>query len=65
MKPDSSIRINAYAVISRAVEEGLAAGWRRAHKYDDHPSEDAILEAMESAVMGAICEVVEFGEGAE
>ena len=57
------MRVQAFSVVARAVEEGVRYGWRRAHKYADKPDEDAICEAVESAVMNAICEVVDFGDG--
>jgi len=44
-------------ILRRAVEEGIAYGWRKAHKHTDKPSEDAIREAIEDAVMSEICEV--------
>lgn len=53
--------IKAYAVIARAVEEGLACGWRRAHKHTDTPDGAHVLEQMEMAVMSALDEVLEFG----
>ncbi len=31
------IKVRAYPVLCRAVEEGVAYGWRRAHKHIDTP----------------------------
>lgn len=60
-----SLKVDVYAVLDRAVEEGLAYGWRRAHKHVDNPSEDAIREAMQNAVMDAICGVFKFDDNSE
>lgn len=57
-------RVNVYIVIERAVEEGIAYGWRRSFKYDDTPvTEDgprahAAKEALRDAIMGAFDEVL-------
>jgi hypothetical protein len=52
---------DTYAIVRRAVEEGAAYGWRRAHKHG-RPTEEAAIDAIADAVMGAICEVVRFPE---
>ena len=54
------MRARAYAILQRAVEEGVAYGYQRAHKHVDSPDGDAIKAAIEQAVMDAICEVFEF-----
>lgn len=56
----ASIRIRAYDVISRAVEEGIARGWNRAHKHSDSPSPETIRIAIEEEVMLEISDVVDF-----
>jgi hypothetical protein len=56
------VRVNVYAVISRAVEDGVSSGYRRAHKHDDAPSEAHIINEIEQAVMNEICEVLQFGD---
>jgi hypothetical protein len=45
------VKPNMYAVLSRAVEEGIEYGWNRAHKHTDHPSVETIKDEMERAVM--------------
>ncbi len=55
-------RVNTYAVLRRAIEEGIVYGWRRAHKYTDTPTEPAAHDAILNAVMGEVCEVFEFDE---
>jgi hypothetical protein len=49
MKPD------LYKIIEMAVSNGVAIGYRRAHKHNDNPNEDQIIDAIENAVMGQIC----------
>ncbi len=66
MKPkrkrvQSTVRVNAYVVIARAVEEGVAAGYRRAHKYTETPTEETIRNDIEDRVMGCLLDVLDFG----
>ncbi len=58
---ETTIKIDGYLVIQRAVEEGVAYGVRRSHKHTDHPTEDQISTEVENAVMNEICEVLQFG----
>lgn len=53
-----TIHLDAYAILTRALEEGLAAGWRRAHKYTDTPDEATILDELSAAVRIALSEVL-------
>ena len=55
-----AIRFRAYDLIAQAVETGVAYGWRRAHKHVDKPEEQKVQEEIESAVMGALCEIMDF-----
>lgn len=50
------MRVRAWPVLIEAVDGGVARGWYRAHKHDDHPTEEAIREAIADAVTSAICE---------
>lgn len=59
----ASIRVNLYKLVEESVETGCKRGWRRAHKHVDNPSEEAILEAIQSEVMGAISEYVNLSSG--
>lgn len=63
----ATVRVDAYAVISRAVEEGIGYGIGRLWKYHDSDTmteaymrehEDAIYHA----VTGALCEILRFGD---
>lgn len=53
-----TVPLNAYAIVSRAIEEGIATGWRRAHKHTDRPGEAAIFDEIEQAILNALSEVV-------
>lgn len=52
--------VNTYAVLSDCVEAGVAYGVRRAFKHTDTPSQEAIAEEVEQAVLNAICEKFTF-----
>jgi hypothetical protein len=54
------MRVNTYEVFTRAVEEGIACGWRRAHKHVDDPTPESIRSSIETAVANAVCEVFSF-----
>lgn len=54
------MRVRSYAVLSRAVEEGVAFGWRRAHKHVEAPSEAATQSAIVDAVLSEISEYFDF-----
>lgn len=56
----SSISINAYEVIRRAVEAGTRYGLRRAYKHTETPDRDAIVDQIEQAIMSELSEVVNF-----
>lgn len=59
------MRVNSYAVVSRAVEEGVETGWRRAHKHTDTPSDASIRESIVNEVTSALSEVVDWDSPAE
>lgn len=66
------IRLQTYAVIARAVEEGIAYGRQRYNKYHDDTNEqmrmtvrariDSLTEHIEREVLNALCEVIRFDE---
>ena len=49
MKP--KLKPDAYALARECVENGVAHGWRRAHKHTDTPTPEAIHSAIEEAIM--------------
>jgi hypothetical protein len=56
--PKVKLKADIYKILSRAVEEGIAYGWNRAHKFTDKPNEETIKDEIEKAVMNEICEVI-------
>ena len=59
------MKAKEYSVLLRAVEEGVQRGWNRAHKHTDKPTEDQMIEAMETNIMNEICEWFDFAEPEE
>jgi len=55
-----AVRLNAYAVIARAVEEGALAGVRQAHKHTDTPNPEEISDAVLAAVLNSLSEVLDY-----
>jgi archaeosine-15-forming tRNA-guanine transglycosylase len=49
-------------ILEQAIEEGVRRGYSRAFKYIDNPTEGAIIEAVEDAVMSSIYEYFNFEE---
>ena len=54
------MRPRVWEIVSRAVESGVAFGYRRAHKHTPKPSEDHVREQIELEVMNALSEVIDF-----
>lgn len=57
-----SMRVRAYDVFHRAVEEGISAGWCRAHKHSDSPGEDTIKDQILTEVINAVSEYFAFNQ---
>jgi hypothetical protein len=57
--------VRAYVVLQRAVEEGIAYGWHKAHKYAEKPGEEAIKDHILNGVISEICEYFDFNETEE
>ena len=49
-------------ILEQAIEEGVRRGYSRAHKHVENPSEGAIIENIEDAVMSSIYEYFDFEE---
>ena len=49
-------------ILEQAVEEGVRRGYHRAHKHVENPTEGAIIEHVQEAVMGSIHEYFTFDE---
>lgn len=57
-----SIKVRTYTLLSRAIEEGVEYGLRRAYKHTDKPDNDTFLREIMNAVMLNIDEVFVFPE---
>lgn len=49
-----------YTILAQAVEEGVKRGYRRAFKHVENPSEESIIDAVDTAVMASILEYFTF-----
>ena len=49
-------------MLELAIEEGVRRGYARAHKHVESPTEGAIIENIEDAVMSQIYEYFNFDE---
>ena len=49
-------------ILEQAIEEGVRRGYSRAHKHVENPTETAIIENIEDAVMSSIYEYFDFEE---
>ena len=56
----ATVTLDAYALVARAVSEGVAYGIQRAHKHCAAPAREVIAENVEREVMNALCEVMKF-----
>ena len=69
VKASTDLRINAYAIITRAIEDGAAIGVRRAFKHREEPKgwtdeiAAAVADAIVEAQMNELCEVLNFDHG--
>lgn len=51
---------NYRRIIEECIEIGVRRGYRRAHKHDENPSEEAIFDSVEDCVMAEITERFSF-----
>jgi hypothetical protein len=49
-----------HVILEKAIEQGVARGWRLAHKHVEHPEEHVIIERINDEVMSAITEYFTF-----
>jgi hypothetical protein len=59
----ATVRIDAYRVISDAVERGAGYAWTsRIFKYTDKPSDEGAINEIVTAVLSALGEVLSFDQ---
>lgn len=56
------MKLRFHTVLQRAIEEGVAHGWRRAHKHTDTPDFGAVQDAIRSAIMLEVDTFFDLGE---
>lgn len=61
-KATPQIGVDVYRLMSGAVEDGVTAGWYRAHKHTDKPEADHIKCEIEREIMNRLCEIFIFPE---
>ena len=59
------MRVRAYEVLRRAIEDGAAYGWRRAHKHTATPSEETIKDEIVTGILNEVCEYFDFDDHAD
>ena len=52
------MKFNKYALIVRAVEEGVQRGWHRAFKHTEQPGDDTIVNTITDEVMSSLGEII-------
>ena len=56
------MKVKMYPLIERLVEEGIDAGWNRAHKHAGEPYGDAIKDTIHRYIMQGFDEAFEFDQ---
>lgn len=56
------MKVKMYTLIERLVEEGIDAGYHRAHKHTDEPSAAYIKEHIHRYIMNGFDEAFEFNK---
>lgn len=56
------LKVKTYTVLDKCVENGIDAGWNRAHKYSDKPTEQQIKEQIAHYIMLEVDEHFHFDE---
>tara|TARA_R110002126_G_scaffold157613_6_gene305093 strand:- start:435 stop:614 length:180 start_codon:yes stop_codon:yes gene_type:complete len=59
------MKVKMYPLIERLVDEGIEAGWNRAHKHTDAPIEETIKNCIQEYIMNGFDEAFEFNQEAE
>lgn len=56
------MRVRAYDVLRRAIEEGVEYGWRRAHKHTDAPDTETIKDQLVTGILNEVSEYFDFDD---
>ena len=55
--------VKLYNIVEEKIEVGVRAGYRHAHKHNDTPDDETIIEHITRDVMNELCEVIDFDSG--
>jgi len=58
----SKVKFKVYTLLTQAVEDGIQAGYYKAHKYSHRPSLESYIEHMTNAIMLNFDEIINFEE---
>jgi predicted Zn-dependent protease with MMP-like domain len=56
------MKVKTLVILEMAIEQGVARGYRRAHKHIENPNEGTICDNIEECVMTEIHEYFSFDE---
>ena len=56
------MRLRAYDIVTRAVEEGVELGMSRVYKYSEAPTRESLVESIEREVKSNLCDVINFND---
>jgi len=59
------MKVKMYQLIERLVEEGIEAGYARAHKHTGYPNGDAVKDTIQRYIMQGFDETFEFNQEEE
>jgi len=54
------MKVKIYPLIEQIVEQGIDAGWNRAHKHTDTPDEHTVTNCISQYIMNGFDEAFEF-----
>ncbi len=57
------MKVKTQVILEMAIEQGVARGWRLAHKHVENPEGHVIIDRINDAVMSAITEYFTFEDG--
>lgn len=59
------MKVNTYKVLEECVENGITYGWRKAHKYEEEPSDQTIHGEIFRAIMFEMNEYFSFDDSSD
>lgn len=56
------LKLNIYNIIGTCVEQGIAQGYKHAHKHTEKPDGDVLRDHIYEDVMNSLSEVINFND---